>query len=148
MRPSLKILRYANQVADRFKLRENIRFETRVTRAYFDEDRAQWQVETVSGGQTGKWSGRFLILATGCLSSANLPAFEGINDFQGERYHTGEWPHDPVDFTGKVVGVIGTGSSAVQSIPVIARDAKHLFVFQRTTQLCGSGPQWPDRSGT
>ncbi len=140
-----EILRYANQVADRFKLRDGIQFETRVTAAHFDEARGRWQVETGAtlpdpsgsrtnqgGMRTGRWSCRFLILATGCLSSANRPAFDGLDDFEGESFHTGQWPHEPVDFTGKVVGVIGTGSSAVQSIPIIAQQAKHLVVFQRT----------------
>jgi cation diffusion facilitator CzcD-associated flavoprotein CzcO len=126
-----EILRYANQVADRFKLRENIQFETRVVSTHFDEARSTWQVET-SGVKTQQWSCRFVILATGCLSSANRPAFAGSDEFAGEAFHTGQWPHMPVDFTGKTVGVIGTGSSAIQSIPLIAQQAKRLFVFQRT----------------
>ena len=71
-------------------------------------------------------------MATGCLSSANMPEFAGIDSFQGETYHTGHWPHEGVDFSGKRVGVIGTGSSAIQSIPIIAQQAAHLYVFQRT----------------
>src|SRR5262249_14166781 len=75
---------------------------------------------------------RFLVMATGCLSSARTPDFAGADRFEGETYHTGRWPHEGVDFTGKRVGVIGTGSSGVQSIPIIAEQAAHLFVFQRT----------------
>ena len=75
---------------------------------------------------------RFLVMATGCLSSPNTPKIPGLDDFAGPTYHTGNWPHEGVDFTGKTVGIIGTGSSAIQSIPLIARQAKHLTVFQRT----------------
>ncbi len=128
-----EIMCYANQVADRFKLRDDIQFKTRVTAAQFDERNACWRVQTASvENSPAQWSCRFLILATGCLSSANRPVFEGIDDFVGETYHTGLWPHEPVDFSGKTVGVIGTGSSAIQSIPVIAKEAKRLLVFQRT----------------
>jgi cation diffusion facilitator CzcD-associated flavoprotein CzcO len=77
-------------------------------------------------------TGQFVIMATGCLSSTNMPRFEGLDSFKGARYHTGEWPHEPVDFTGQRVGVIGTGSSAIQAIPIIAKQAKSLTVFQRT----------------
>ena len=124
-----EILRYVNHVADRFDLRRDIRFDTRVTAARFDEAAAAWTIDTDDGGRT---SARFCIMATGCLSTANTPRFPGGDVFAGERYHTGRWPHEPVGFAGKRVGVIGTGSSAVQSIPVIAREAKHLTVFQRT----------------
>ena len=89
----------------------------------------RWTLETDSGDAI---SAQFCILATGCLSSANTPDFEGIEDFGGEQFHTGRWPHEGVDFTGKRVGVIGTGSSAIQSIPLIAEQAERLYVFQRT----------------
>ena len=124
-----EILRYANHVADRFDLRRDIEFNTRVTSAEFDETQGRWTIEISGGSRT---SARYCIMATGCLSSPNLPKFEGLDTFEGERYHTGYWPHEEVDFTGKRVAIIGTGSSAVQSIPIIAGQAKHLTVFQRT----------------
>jgi cation diffusion facilitator CzcD-associated flavoprotein CzcO len=124
-----EILRYANHVADRFDLRRDMQFNTRVITAVFDETRGRWTIETSDGAQT---SAQFCIMATGCLSSPNLPKFDGMESFKGERYHTGYWPHEDVDFTGKRVAVVGTGSSAVQSIPIIAGQAKQLYVFQRT----------------
>jgi cyclohexanone monooxygenase len=127
--PQPEILRYAEHVAARFGLQKDIQFDTRVETAAFDEASGRWRVTTSDGVET---SAQFLILATGCLSSARLPEIEGIERFAGERYHTGRWPHHAVDFSGKRVGVIGTGSSAIQSIPIIARDAKSLVVFQRT----------------
>lgn len=129
-----EILRYAEHVADRFGLRERIRFERRVCAAHFDERARRWRVrsEAVAGGAAEEATAQFLVTATGCLSSANLPDIPGIDDFAGERYHTGLWPHHEVDFTGKRVGVIGTGSSALQAIPVIAAQARSLTVFQRT----------------
>ena len=126
-----EILRYLNHVADRFDLRRNIQFETRVTAAHFDEAANQWIVTTDSGDT---YQCRFLITAIGCLSNGQIPEFPGRDRFAGEAYHTGAWPHDGVDFTGKRVAVIGTGSSGVQSIPVIAEQAEHLTVLQRTPQ--------------
>jgi cyclohexanone monooxygenase len=124
-----EILKYINHVADRFDLRRDIRFETRVTAAVFDEAAHRWTVETDRGDRV---SARFCIMATGCLSDAQVPDFEGLETFEGKWYHTGRWPHEGVDFTGRRVGIIGTGSSAIQSIPIIAKQAAHLFVFQRT----------------
>ncbi|HTO10697.1 MAG TPA: NAD(P)/FAD-dependent oxidoreductase [Candidatus Binatia bacterium] len=124
-----EILTYINHVADRFDLRRDIQCGTRVTRAVFDEAAGRWTVETDRGDRV---SARFCIMATGCLSSAQVPAFPGLEGFQGRWYHTGHWPHEGVDFTGQRVGVIGTGSSAIQSIPIIAAQAAHLTVFQRT----------------
>ena len=124
-----EILRYANHVADRYDLRRDMQFETRVTRAAFDETDNVWRVETDKGQRL---AARFVITAMGCLSSPNTPRIEGLADFEGPTYHTGNWPHEGVDFTGKTVGVIGTGSSAIQSIPHIAEQARHLTVFQRT----------------
>ena len=124
-----EILRYAGHVADRFGLRTDIVFNTRVDGASFDETTNRWTVRT-SGAET--IGCRFLIMATGCLSSTNIPEFEGRDSFAGRSFHTGQWPHEGVDFTGRRVGVIGTGSSAVQSIPIIADQAKELLVFQRT----------------
>ncbi len=124
-----EILSYANHVADRFDLNRDIVFDTRVVKAHFDETKTLWQIETDTGRVV---SARFCILATGCLSSANLPDFEGRDDFVGDTYHTGRWPHEGVDFSGKRVGIVGTGSSAIQAIPVVAAQAEHLTVFQRT----------------
>jgi cyclohexanone monooxygenase len=124
-----EILRYIEFVADRYDLRRDIQFSTRVTAAHFDEAAARWNVHTDRGDT---YSCRYLVMATGCLSVPKLPEVPGIDTFQGEWYHTGAWPHEGVDFTGKRVAVIGTGSSAIQSIPIIARQAAHLTVFQRT----------------
>ena len=127
--PQPEILEYANHVADRFDLRGDMQFDTRVERAHFDEASGRWNVTTSDGGQ---WSAQFVVMATGCLSSANKPKIDGLESFRGDTYHTGQWPHEGVDFTGKRVGVIGTGSSAIQSIPIMAAQADHLTVFQRT----------------
>jgi len=124
-----EILRYANHVADRFELRKDIHFETRVVAASFDERSSRWLVRTEPGGEL--WA-RFLVMATGCLSSANTPTIDGMDGFVGEIAHTGRWPRDGIDFRGKRVGVVGTGSSGVQAIPVIAEQAAELVVFQRT----------------
>ena len=124
-----EILRYINHVADRYALRGDIQFNTKVIAANFDESLARWQIATDHGDHV---SARFCVLATGCLSSANRPNFEGVERFTGATYHTGDWPHEGVDFTGKRVGIIGTGSSAIQAIPLIAQQAAELTVFQRT----------------
>jgi cation diffusion facilitator CzcD-associated flavoprotein CzcO len=124
-----EILQYINHVADRFDLRRDVQLRTRVTAARFDEAAGWWTVETDRGDRV---SARFCIMATGCLSAAQVPRFPGLETFRGDRYHTGHWPHEGVDFSGQRVGVIGTGSSAIQSIPIIAEQAAHLFVFQRT----------------
>jgi cyclohexanone monooxygenase len=130
--PQPEILRYANHVADRFKLRPDIQLDTRVDRAAFDESANTWTV-TTSDGKTV--TAKYVVLATGCLSNAKVPDIKGLSDFKGKVYHTGHWPHEPVDFTGLRVGVIGTGSSAIQSVPVIAAQAEHLTVFQRTANF-------------
>jgi cyclohexanone monooxygenase len=132
-----EILRYADHVADRFGLREDIRFETRVTSAAYDETTNLWRVETDRGDQV---SAPYLITAVGCLSAARIPDFPGMDSFQGPSHHTGRWPHEGVDFTGKRVAVIGTGSSGIQAIPVIAGQAAHVTVFQRTPNY--SIPAW------
>ena len=124
-----EILTYINHVADRFDLRRDVQLSTRVTAAIFDEAATRWEVETDRGDRV---SARFCIMATGCLSTAQRPSFPGLETFQGATYHTGHWPHEGVDFAGRRVGIIGTGSSAIQSIPIIAGQAEHLFVFQRT----------------
>ncbi len=124
-----EILKYVNHVADRFDLRGDIQLETRVTAATFDEATSRWAVETDRGD---RYSARFCIMATGCLSAARVPDYKGLDSFEGDWYHTGQWPHEGVDFTGQRVGMIGTGSSGIQSIPHIAEQASQLYVFQRT----------------
>jgi cation diffusion facilitator CzcD-associated flavoprotein CzcO len=127
--PQPEILRYINHVADRFDLRRDIQFDTRVTAAAFDETSGRWRVTTDRGDDV---SARFCVMATGCLSAVTTPDIEGLRNFRGNWYHTGQWPHEGVDFSGQRVGVVGTGSSGIQSIPVISRQASHLVVFQRT----------------
>ncbi|MFM8531440.1 MAG: flavin-containing monooxygenase, partial [Ilumatobacteraceae bacterium] len=124
-----EILRYLNHVADRFNLRSNMSFNTRVTAAHWDDVAGRWLVSTDQGDRVAcKW----FITGVGCLSSTQKPNIAGRDSFRGPTYHTGEWPHEGVDFSGKRVGIIGTGSSGVQAIPVIAKTAGHLYVFQRT----------------
>ena len=127
-----EILSYLNHVADRFDLRRNIQFNTRITSAKFLEDDNLWQVETDQGDRV---TARFLITGIGCISAGNVPDITGLDSFEGDWYHTGSWPHEDVDLAGKRVAVIGTGSSGIQSIPVIAKQAKRLTVFQRTPQF-------------
>jgi cyclohexanone monooxygenase len=124
-----EILAYANHVADRFDLRPLIAFETRVTSTEFDAAADRWTVVTDRGD---KVSARFLIMATGCLSTPRAPPIPGVESFAGPTYHTGAWPRAGVDFSGLRVAVIGTGSSGIQSIPQIAKAAAHVTVFQRT----------------
>jgi cation diffusion facilitator CzcD-associated flavoprotein CzcO len=124
-----EIMRYLNHVADRFGLRRSIRLGTRVTAAHYDEAANLWRIETQAGDRL---SAVYLITAVGCLSTANVPRFEGLGDFDGRWYHTGEWPHEGVDFSGQRVGLVGTGSTGIQAAPVIAQTAAHLTVFQRT----------------
>ncbi|MET4201783.1 NAD(P)/FAD-dependent oxidoreductase [Bradyrhizobium sp. LA6.12] len=130
--PQPEILKYANHVADRFDLRRDIQFDTRVERAAFDAHAKCWSV-TTSDGETVE--AQFIVLATGCLSNARKPDIKGLESFKGPVYHTGNWPHEPVDFTGQRVGLIGTGSSGIQSAPIIAEQARHLTVFQRTANF-------------
>jgi cyclohexanone monooxygenase len=130
--PQPEILKYANHVADRFNLRRDIQLNTRVDRAIFDDSANAWSVTTFDGKTVGA---RFVVLATGCLSNARMPDIKGLKDFEGEVYHTGHWPHEQIDFAGKRVAVIGTGSSGIQSVPVIAGQASQLTVFQRTANF-------------
>jgi cyclohexanone monooxygenase len=127
--PQPEILKYANHVADRFDLRSGIQLNTRVDRTAFDETTRLWSVTTSDGNNV---TAKYVVLATGCLSNARMPDIKGLPDFKGKVYHTGHWPHEPVDFTHLRVGVIGTGSSAIQSVPIIAEQASQLTVFQRT----------------
>ena len=124
-----ELLRYANHVADRYGLRDAISLNTRMTGAEFDEGEQRWQVRAATGEQ---WSAQFLVMASGPLSTPNTPAFDGLDSFDGPVFHTADWPHVPVDFSGLRVGLVGTGSSGVQAIPQIARQAAQLTVFQRT----------------
>jgi cation diffusion facilitator CzcD-associated flavoprotein CzcO len=124
-----EILRYANFVADRLDLKRDISFDTRVVGATFDDATHRWQIATDRGPVL---SARFCVMATGCLSNARVPDFAGLDSFKGATYHTGHWPHEGVDLSGLRVGVIGTGSSAIQAIPVMAEQAGELVVFQRT----------------
>ncbi|BBX90365.1 cyclohexanone monooxygenase [Mycolicibacterium boenickei] len=124
-----EILRYINWVADKLDLRRDITFETRVTAAVLDEQRLRWSISTDTGETV---DARFVVMATGPLSAAMTPDIPGLDSFGGAVYHTAHWPHEEVDFTGKRVAVIGTGSSGIQSIPIIAEQAEQLYVFQRT----------------
>jgi cation diffusion facilitator CzcD-associated flavoprotein CzcO len=133
--PQPELLKYANHIADRFEMRPDIELNTRVSAAVFDELARRWTITSTTGLQdqdAQTWSAQFLIMACGPLSSPNTPSFKGLENFQGPVLHTARWPHHSIDFTGQRVGVIGTGSSGVQSIPLIAAQAKHLTVFQRT----------------
>ncbi len=127
--PQPEILAYCQHVAERFDLRRDIEFNTRVLSAHFDEAAKRWSV-TTERGQT--FQAQFVVMATGCLSVPNVPEIDGAERFKGPIYHTGRWPKEGVDFTGKRVAVLGTGSSGIQSIPLIAQQAKSLTVFQRT----------------
>lgn len=127
-----ELLRYLNHVADRFDLRRDIRFETRVTAASFDDTHKLWRIETTPGDTV---SALFLVLATGFLSAPIKPAIRGLETYTGKQYQTSRWPREPVDFSGQRVGVIGTGSTGIQCIPLIAQQARQLFVFQRTAHF-------------
>ncbi|MFT3988877.1 flavin-containing monooxygenase [Aestuariivirga sp.] len=131
-----EILRYANHVADRFDLRRDILFNTAVKSAAFDEKNSDWEVKAEGGGL---FRAHYLVMATGCLSVPKAPDLPHLGEFKGRILHTADWP-DEMDFTGLNVGVVGTGSSGIQSIPLIARQAKHLTVFQRTPNY--SIPAW------
>ena len=128
-----EILRYLNHVADRFDLKRDIHFGTRITEARFDERGNRWVIRTDRGDFA---SARYLITAVGNLSAANLPNFKGLESFRGRWYHTSQWPQGGLDFTAKRVAVVGTGATAVQAIPEIAQQAKELTVFQRTPSFC------------
>ncbi len=132
-----EILRYIDHVADRFDLRRDIQLQTRVTSAHHDATTDQWRIATDQGDLV---VARFCVMASGALSAARTPDIPGLETFQGRQYHTGDWPRETVDFTGQRVGVIGTGSSGIQAIPHIAKQAQHLTVFQRTPNF--SIPAW------
>src|SRR6202040_3891894 len=128
-----EILRYLEHCAERFDLKPDIQFGKRVVETSFDEKTNLWTVRTDKGDAV---RARFVIAAVGSLSATNVPPFKGLGSFKGKWYHPSQWPHDGVDFTAKRVGVIGTGATAVQAIPEIAQQAKHLTVFQRTPAFC------------
>lgn len=123
-----EILRYIEHVADRFDLRRDVHLRQRMTRAEYDEETGRWNVTT----ENDAWSGRYLVMAVGNLSTTKEPTLPGQDGFRGRILHTARWPHDGVDLTGKRVGVVGTGSSGMQMIPVVATEVAHLTVFQRT----------------
>jgi cyclohexanone monooxygenase len=126
-----EILKYLNHVADRFDLRRDIQLNTRVESAHYQESQGRWDIQTDQGE---KISAQFLITGLGLFTTSYVPEIKGLSSFAGKTYHTGAWPHEPVDFTGKRVGVIGTGSTGVQVIAEIAPQVGHLTVFQRTPQ--------------
>ena len=139
-----ELLKYANHVADRFDLKRDIQFETTVNGAQYDEPAKRWRISTDRGDVV---SARFLVTGAGCLSATNVPDFKGIESFGGQWYHTSRWPKEGVDLAGKRVGVIGTGSTGIQAVPVIAEEAAHLYVFQRTPNYSlptGNRPMDPE----
>jgi cation diffusion facilitator CzcD-associated flavoprotein CzcO len=139
-----EILRYLNHVADRFDLRRDIQLNTRVIAMHYQQDENRWLVRTNDGAE---YRARYCVSAAGCLSSVNRPSFPGLDSFEGDWYHTAQWPHKGVDFTGKRVGFVGTGSTGIQAIPRIARQADQLFVFQRTPNFsmpAYNGPLAPE----
>ena len=143
-----EILRYLHHVADKHDLRTPVRFETRVRSARWDEASARWSIDVESPGGAQTLTCRHYVMATGCLSMPKTPDIEGVDRFAGPTYYTSSWPHEGVDFTGMKVGVIGTGSSGIQSIPIIADQADELVVFQRTPNFsfpAGNGPASPEK---
>jgi cyclohexanone monooxygenase len=127
-----EILDYLNHVADRFDLRPHIRLNTRVTAMRFDSRQSAWSITTNRGDHL---TARFCIMASGNLSTPRVPDFPGLDRFQGEWYHSGQWPHEGVDFTGKRVALVGTGATGIQMVPKLAAQASHLTVFQRTANF-------------
>ena len=123
------ILAYANHVADRFNLKKDIEFNIEVKASWFDENLKTWKITTNTGEEI---NAQYFIMATGCISTTQIPNIKGLSDYVGKTFHTGDWPHEEVDFSGQSIAVIGTGSSGIQSIPVLAKQAKKLTVFQRT----------------
>jgi cyclohexanone monooxygenase len=140
-----EILKYINHVADRFDLRRDVQLNTRIVSALFDDKTGEWTLKTDGGEEI---RARYCVMAAGNLSTPRVPDFKGLKNFKGKWYHSGLWPHEGVDFSGLRVGVIGTGSSGVQMIPIIASQAKHLTVFQRTANFslpARNAPMEPER---
>lgn len=131
-----EILAYLRWVADKLDLRRDIDLNTMVTAAHYDEQAAVWRITTADGRSI---EAPFFVTAVGCLHAAHLPPFEGLESFEGRWYHTANWPEEGVDFTGRRVGVIGTGATAVQVVPEVAEVAEHVYVFQRTPNHCIPG---------
>jgi cation diffusion facilitator CzcD-associated flavoprotein CzcO len=127
-----EVLRYLEHVADRFGLWPDIQLRTRVVEAAYDEESGRWAIGTEAGERL---SAQWCVMATGCLSASQIPEIPGLERFAGEWHHTARWPHEGVDVTGRRVGVIGTGSTGIQIIPEVARDAAHTYVFQRTANF-------------
>ena len=143
-----EILAYINHVADRFDLRRDVQLNTRIVAAEFDQTKGRWIVRTQAGEII---DAKYCIMCCGNLSTPKVPSFKGLESFQGKWYHTGLWPQEPVDFTDQRVGVIGTGSSSVQMIPIIAKQARQLTVFQRTANFslpARNQPMDPQREST
>ena len=143
-----EILAYINHVADRFDLRRDVQLNTRIVAAEFDQTKGRWILRTQAGEIV---DAKYCIMCCGNLSTPKVPSFKGLESFQGKWYHTGLWPQEPVDFTGQRVGVIGTGSSSVQMIPIIAKQARQLTVFQRTANFslpARNQPMDPQREST
>ena len=143
-----EILKYINHVADRFDLRRDVQLNTRIVSAHFDDKAGEWTLRTDGGEEI---RARYCVMAAGNLSTPRVPDFKGLQSFRGKWYHSGLWPHEGVDFSGLRVGVIGTGSSGVQMIPIIASQAKHLTVFQRTANFslpARNGPMEAERERT
>ena len=138
--PQAEILAYANHVVERFELADGIQLNTRVESAVYDENADGYDVTLQDGSVV---SAKFVVMATGCLSVPNFPEIDGLESFSGVMHHTGMWPHEGVDFKDKRVAVIGTGSSAIQSIPLIASEASNVTVFQRTPNY--SIPAWNEK---
>ena len=142
-----EILKYIEHVADRFDLRRDVQLNTRVVSAEFDTSRGRWMVRTDQGEL---FDAQYCVMCCGNLSTPRVPSVKGLETFKGKWYHSGLWPKEPVDFTGLRVGVIGTGSSGVQMIPIIAQQARQLTVFQRTANFslpAQNGPMDPDKEG-
>ncbi len=131
--PQPQTLKYLNFVADKFDLRRDIQFKSRVTAAHYKEVDRSWDLTLEDGS---RYSTRFLVTAIGPLSTPTMPRIEGVESFKGEAYHTAQWPHTPVSFEGKRVGIIGTGATAVQTIQEVVKTVGHLTVFQRTPNWC------------
>lgn len=131
--PQPETLRYLNYVADKFDLKKDIQFNSRVKSAIYQESDNCWVLELEDGSSIRT---QFLITAIGPLSAPTMPAIEGVDDFEGESFHTGLWPKEPVDFSGKRVGIIGTGATGVQVIQEVAKTASHLDIFQRSPNWC------------
>ncbi len=124
-----EIRKYLDFVSEKFDLKKDINFKSEVIKTTYDENKNNWHIKT---SDNKSFTSKFLITAVGCISTANIPNIRGLNKFKGSYYHTGNWPKNDVDFNGKIVGQIGTGSTGIQAVPVIAESAKHLTVFQRT----------------